>query len=172
MVAGLTALAVGLRASGAPAFSPAALAVYLALPVVLAAVAAARVRGPRRAAVLGLSGGLLYGAADLAVKAATVLYRDHGLAGPLASPWIAVTIAASCGAFFAFQRSLQCGRPVSTIALMTAGTNVVSIAGGFVVFGDALGPTPALAALHAAAFGLIGVATWRLAPSQAVVIAG
>jgi hypothetical protein len=50
---------------------------------------------------------------------------------------------------------------------MTAGTNVSSIAGGLIVFGDPLGRTPALAGAHALAFALVGVAAWLLAPSQA-----
>ena len=74
----------------------------------------------------------------------------------------------SVGAFFSFQRGLQDGRPVAVIALMTAATNAASIGGGFVVFGDPLGRTPALAAAHALGFALIGLAAWRLAPAQAV----
>jgi hypothetical protein len=171
IVAGLVLLAVGLHDPGhAAPFSPAALGGYLAALALLAAAAAAGVRGARRAAALGAAGGLLYGAADLAIKALTIVHREHGLAGALSSPWTAVAIAASCGAFFAFQRGLQAGRPVSVIALMTAATNLVSIAGGFVVFGDPLGRTPALAGLHVVAFVLIGVAAWLLAPSQAVVV--
>jgi hypothetical protein len=105
------------------------------------------------------------------VKALTIVHHAHGLAGVLSSGWTAVAIAASCGAFFAFQRGLQTGRPVSVIAVMTAATNLAAIAGGFVVFGDPLGRTPALAALHLVAFALIGLAAWWLAPSQAVVVA-
>ena len=172
IVAGLVLLALGLHGPGnAAAFSPAALAGYLALLALLAAVAAVAVSGERRAAALGAAGGVLYGAADVAIKALTVVDHEHGLAGALTSPWIVAATAASCGAFFAFQRGLQTGRPVSVIALMTAATNLVSIAGGFVVFGDPLGRTPAFAALHAIAFALIGVAAWWLAPSQAVVVA-
>jgi hypothetical protein len=162
IVAGLVLLAIGRHDPGnTAAVSPAARA---------AAVAAARVLGARRAAALGAAGGALYGAADLAIKALTIVHREHGLAAVLTSPWLAVAIAASCGAFFAFQRGLQSGRPVSVIALMTAATNLVSIGGGFVVFGDPLGRTPALAALHVVAFALIGVAAWWLAPSQAIVV--
>ena len=50
---------------------------------------------------------------------------------------------------------------------MTAATNVGSIAGAFVVLGDPLGRTPALAALHRLAFALVVAAAWRLAPVQA-----
>jgi hypothetical protein len=83
------------------------------------------------------------------------------------SPWLYTGLACTVGAFFAFQRGLQCARPVAVIALMTAATNVSSILGAFVVFGDPLGRTPLLAATHAVAFALVLVAAWRLAPAQA-----
>jgi hypothetical protein len=53
------------------------------------------------------------------------------------------------------------------IALMTTATNVSSIAGAFVVFGDPLGRTPGIAVLHALAFALVAASAWRLAPAQA-----
>ena len=53
---------------------------------------------------------------------------------------------------------------------MTAATNVSSIVGAFVVFGDALGRTPLLAGAHALAFVLVIVAAWRLAPAQAELV--
>jgi hypothetical protein len=49
---------------------------------------------------------------------------------------------------------------------MTAATNVSTILGGLVVFGDPLGATPALATLHVAAFVLVAAAAWRLVPAQ------
>jgi drug/metabolite transporter (DMT)-like permease len=71
---------------------------------------------------------------------------------------------ATAGAFFAFQRGLQTGRAVPVIVLMTAATTAVSILGGIVVFGDPLGPSHAIAALHVAAFLLVTVAAAVLAP--------
>jgi hypothetical protein len=114
--------------------------------------------------LLGAAGGLLYGAADLAIKALT------GLPAPLSArgaPWLCVAAVATAGAFFAFQRGLQGPRPLPVIALMTTATNVGSIAGAFVVFGDPLGRTPGLAAVHALAFALVAASAWRLAPTQA-----
>jgi hypothetical protein len=58
------------------------------------------------------------------------------------------------------------------IALMTAGTNVVSIIGGLVVFGDPLGHRPAMAVVHVLAFVVVALAAWLLAPAQAAVTAG
>jgi hypothetical protein len=172
MVAALVLLALGLHDTGRNAgFSSAGLAAYLAALVVPAAALVALVRGLGRPAALGVAGGLLYGAADLAVKALTGVASHHGAAGVLASAWLPVAVALTIAAFFAFQRGLQAGRPVTVIALMTAATNVGSIVGAFLVFGDRLGTSPALAAAHLAGFLLVGVAAWRLAPAQAALTA-
>jgi hypothetical protein len=42
----------------------------------------------------------------------------------------------------------------------------VAIAGGLVAYREPLGATPALAVVHAAAFLLVAVAAWLLAPAQ------
>lgn len=123
----------------------------------------------RRTQMLAAAGGVLYGAADVAIKALTGLVARRGLAAAATSPWLIVTIAASVGAFFCFQWALQSGKPMPVIALMTAGNNIVSIIGGLMVFGDPLGPRPAMVLLHVAAFGLIVFAAWLLAPAQAAV---
>jgi hypothetical protein len=139
-----------------------ALALWMGALAAGAGVLAVCATGARRPLALGVAGGLLYGAADLGLKAVTGL---HG--GVIDSPWLAAALLATAGAFFAFQRGLQSDRPLPVIALMTTATNVGSIAGAFVVFGDPLGRTPQLAALHAVAFLLVVVSAWRLAPAQA-----
>jgi hypothetical protein len=165
MVIALVLLSIGLAGGGRHAsFDHVALGAWLAGLVALAALLAMTTAGPRRPLALGLVGGLLYGAGDLALKAVTGL---HGAGTILTSPWTVAGLACTAGAFFAFQRGLQADRPVAVIALMTAATNVSSIAGAFVVFGDALGRTPLLATTHAVAFALVFVAAWRLAPAQA-----
>jgi hypothetical protein len=162
MVVALLLLALGLRGGGPhETFSAPALGGWIGGLGAVAAALAVRWRG--RAEALGLAGGLLYGAADLALKAATGLPT----AALLTSPWLPVALVATVGAFFAFQRGLQGDRPVAVIALMTAGTNVGSILGALVVLGEPLGRTPQLAALHALAFVLVVAAAWRLAPAQA-----
>jgi drug/metabolite transporter (DMT)-like permease len=166
MVVALVLLAVGLHARPATAPDPGRLVANLALLAVPAAALCARAGGARRPAALGLAGGLLYGAADLAIKAVTA-----SGAGVLLAAWLAAAALATAGAFFAFQRGLQTGRAVTVIALMTGATNLGSIAGGFVVFGDGVGPGPALGALHVAGFALVVLAAWRLAPSQAAISA-
>ncbi|MGZ6642762.1 MAG: hypothetical protein ACXVFT_13120 [Solirubrobacteraceae bacterium] len=155
-------LSVGLHGEGRHAHpDPVALAACAGALVAGAGLLAALVRGPGRAAALALAGGALYGAADLAIKALT------GDPRPLASPWLLVAALATTGAFFSFQRGLQLGRPVTAIALMTAATNVTSIGCAFIAFGDPLGRTPALAAIHALAFSLVALGAWWLAPAQA-----
>jgi hypothetical protein len=165
MVVALVLLCAGLHPVGRhAAFSGPVLAAYVAALAGGAGALALLVRGTARAAALGTAGGLLYGAADLAIKALT---GTHGAAGIAGSPWLPVAALSTAGAFFAFQRALQVGRPLTAIALMTAATNAGSVVGGFVVFGDPLGRTPLLAAMHAVAFALVGVAAWGLAPAQA-----
>ncbi len=125
----------------------------------------------RRAQMLAAAGGILYGAADVAIKALTGLVGHHGVSAAATSPWLIATIAASICAFFCFQRALQSGRPMPVIALMTAGNNVVSIIGGLAVFGDPLGHRPGMVLIHLAAFALIVLAAWLLAPAQAAIAA-
>jgi drug/metabolite transporter (DMT)-like permease len=125
----------------------------------------------RRTQMLAAAGGMLYGAADVAIKALTGLAGHHGMASAAKSPWLIATIAATIAAFFCFQRALQCGKPMPVIALMTAGNNIVSIIGGLVVFGDPLGHRPAMVLIHAAAFVAIVLAAWLLAPAQAAITA-
>jgi len=125
----------------------------------------------RRTHMLAAAGGILYGAADVAIKALTGLAAHHGVTAALTSPWLIAAVAASIGAFFCFQRALQSGKPMPVIALMTAGNNIVSIIGGMVVFADPLGHRPTIALAHLGAFALIVIAAWLLAPAQAAVTA-
>ncbi|MGO9908894.1 MAG: hypothetical protein ACLP4R_07990 [Solirubrobacteraceae bacterium] len=148
-------------------FRNAALGIYLSGSV--CAGACLLLIRQRRTYMLAAVGGILYGAADVAIKALTGLASHHGVTAALTSPWLIATIAASIGAFFCFQRALQSGKPMPMIALMTAGNNIVSIIGGVVVFADPLGHRPITELAHLAAFVLIVIAAWLLAPAQAAV---
>lgn len=171
MTLALVGLTVGLnRVGDHHHFTTAPLAAYLGV-LALVSAGLAFVGGDRRAHALGLAGGILYGGADVAIKGLTGIGEDEGFTHVLTSPWLLVAIATSLGAFFFFQRGLQTGRALPLIALMTAGTNVISIAGGFFVFGDPVGATTALSILHSACFVLVGVAAWMLAPAQAAFTA-
>ena len=171
MSAALVALSLGLHARPHSAhLVTAPLAAYLALAGAAAvALVAAPATPGRRAATLGAAGGVLYGAADLAIKTLTDLAARGGAAAVARSPWLPAAALATAGAFFCFQRALQTGRALPVIALMTATTNLVSIVGGLLVLGEPLGRTPALAALHVCAFLLMALAAWLLAPAQAAL---
>jgi uncharacterized membrane protein len=171
MSAALAALSLGLqaRAHSAHLATP-VLAAYLAAAGAVAVALAATPAAPaRRAATLGAAGGVLYGAADLAIKTLTDVAASGGAGAVARSPWLPAAAIATAGAFFCFQRALQTGRALPVIALMTATTNVVSILGGLLVLGEPLGRTPALAALHVCAFLVMGLAAWLLAPAQAAL---
>lgn len=162
MAAGLATLALGVHAPHEPAHPGAALGAFLAVCALLAAVIAIR----RGAVPLAVAAGLLYGAADTAIKALTIVSSRDGLGGALASAWLVTAVVTTAGAFFAFQRALQIGRPVTAIALMTASTYAVSIAAGVVLLGEPLGHG-VTGVLHAAAFAAVVAAAWVLAPIQA-----
>jgi hypothetical protein len=162
MIAGLVAVLAGLHERGAHGrFHGPGLGAYLFACAALAALLTWR--GEDRAEALGAAGGLLYGAADVAIKAITGLAARHGWAAALLSPWSVAAALLTAAAFFAFQRGMQRGRPVPVIALMTTASNVISVLGGLTVFGDPLGHAPAL---HAAGFAAIAVATAALAPAS------
>jgi hypothetical protein len=166
----LVVLLIGRGAVGVHShFHNGALAIYLSASV--AAGACLLLIKHRRTQMLAAAGGVLYGAADVAIKALTGLAAHHGMAAAAKSPWLIATVAATIGAFCCFQRALQCGRPMPVIALMTAGNNVVSIIGGLAVFGDPLGHQPVMVLIHVGAFVLIVFAAWLLAPAQAAVAA-
>ncbi len=167
----LAALSLGLhaRAHSVPV-TAGPLAAYLAAAgVVAVALAAAPAAPAMRAATLGAAGGVLYGAADLAIKTLTDVASRGGGGAVLRSPWLGAAALATAGAFFCFQRALQTGRALPVIALMTATTNLVSILGGLLVLGEPLGRTPVLGGLHAGALVLVGLSAWMLAPAQAAL---
>ena len=170
VLVGLLVLLMGQRGVGVHShFHNAALGIYLSGSV--CAGACLLLFRQRRTQMLAAAGGILYGTADVAIKALTGLAGQQGLTAVLASPWLIAAVVASIGAFFCFQRALQSGKPMPVIALMTAGNNIVSIIGGLVVFGDPLGQRPAMVLVHLGAFVLIVVAAWLLAPAQAAVTA-
>jgi multidrug transporter EmrE-like cation transporter len=167
LAAALALLSLGMRDHGAHgSFDTGALALFLAVAVA-ATVPLAAAPAARRPQALGVAGGALYGAADVTIKALTGIASRDGVAHMLLSPWLAVAALTTLGGAFCFQRGLQTGKALPVIALMTAATNALSIGAGFAVFGDPLGRTPALAAVHATALVAIVVAASRLAPAQA-----
>lgn len=168
MALALAALTLGV-ANGAVRVEPGALAAVAFLVPAAALPAALGVIGARlgRFDMLAAAGGALYGAADLAIKVLTGVYKAGGLAGVAGSAWLPVAAVLTAAAFFAFQRSLQGASPVTAIALMTAATYVTSIAGGLLLLHDPLGSGTALSLVHAAALAVVVGAAWVLSRSQA-----
>jgi hypothetical protein len=162
MAAGLATLTLGVHEPHRAALPGTALGVFLAACAVVALVVAAR----RTAMPLAIAGGLLYGAADTAIKALTLVDAHHGLGAALTSAWLPAAAVLTGGAFFAFQRALQLGRPVTAIALMTAATYVVSIAAGLAVLSEPLGHG-AIGILHVLVFAAVVAAACVLAPAPA-----
>ncbi|MFL5826527.1 MAG: hypothetical protein ACJ76V_08390 [Thermoleophilaceae bacterium] len=167
MVVGLACISLA-GTGGHEATSTATAATYTLLSAA-AAIALVLLPGGRRTGErLGLAGGLFYGAAMVAVKA--LAHAGHGDAlAVVASPWLEAALVLGAAGFFAFQRGLQVGPAIPVAALMMAGTNVVAVLAGFVVFGDPLGATPLLEAVRVAGFAAVGAATWLLAPAQVQV---
>jgi hypothetical protein len=169
MVAALAALAVGARPTAATASTATGSVLTFALVVAtMVMVLLARRRGPH---ALGAAAGALYGIGDIATKAATTAAHAGWLTSGVA-PWAVMLASSSVLAFFCFQRGLQLGTAVAVIALMTAVTNVVAVLGGVLAFGEPIGASPAVVALHAAALIAIVVGGWWLAPAQAAMIDG
>jgi hypothetical protein len=169
VVASLGLLCIGLGNPGLHATVDAPAMVGFLAAAGLAASVLARVRTASRPHALGLAGGTLYGAADVAVKALTGAAHSSGVGGVLVSPWLPAAAIATAAAFFAFQRGLQTDRAVPVISLMTAATTAVSVLGGFVVFGDPLGRSAPLVVLHLVAFALVALAAAILAPAAGAI---
>lgn len=86
--------------------------------------------------LLGLAAGILFGVADVSIKAITS--GTHGVLGYL-GPWTLIAVLTALGAFYASARSLQIGNAVGVIAATAAAANLLGIIGGITVFGDPLG---------------------------------
>src|SRR5215207_4546738 len=134
------------------------------------AIGALLITGPRIGApdhhhgvMLGAAAGVLFGVADVAIKALTGIAGD-GILGILLSPWLFVCIAASVIAFYASARGLQDGEAVPVIASTSTAANVSTIMGGIVVFGDPMPGDTLGIALQMFAFALVVVAALIVPP--------
>jgi hypothetical protein len=119
-------------------------------------------------AVLGAAAGTLMGTSDVAIKALTGAAGD-GLFAVMASPWLPVAVMAGALAFFASARGFQQGEAIPVIACTSTAANITCIAGGIVVFGDALAGG-ALLFIQIAAFGVVAAAS-LLTPTGRVATA-
>lgn len=163
--AGLMLLGITLPASHG-AHSHFSLAGMIAFEAALVSVGLLLVAGPRIGApvehhgfMLGASAGIMYGVADIAVKALSGLVGGAGPLG-LVSPWLLVAVIGSVGGFYASAKALQDGEPVPVIAVTSTACNVAGIIGGIVVFGDPLPADPVALVIQSLAFVLVIVAAW------------
>lgn len=118
-------------------FDGASLAFYVGLVSVLAIGLCVVVAGdtPRAGPVLAVAAGLLWGASDVTIKAASGDLGDRGIL-VLASPEGLAILVLSLVGFVVSARSLQIGPAVPVIAITNAAANVCTIASGPVIFGE------------------------------------
>lgn len=164
LVAALSLLGLGAGSPVARAVPVHALAVGVAIAALAAGALALARTGGRRGRLLGAAGGALYGAADAATKAVTMIHG--GLIAAVTSPWMVVLVLLCVAAFACFQRGLQIGPAVPVIAVMTGATNAVAIVIGLLVFGEPLGAAPAFAVMHVLAFAFAVAAGLTLVRAQ------
>ncbi|HMS71646.1 MAG TPA: hypothetical protein PKB03_01305 [Baekduia sp.] len=137
-------------------FTESTLWLYVGGATVLAVLAcAAVVAGPRWAGLgLGISCGLMWGASDVTIKAATSLLDDKGVLILLTPEAVIIAVLSLVG-FIIGARSLQLGPAVAVIAATTAAANVLTIASGSIVFGEPLPDNGLALAGRMLGFGLV-----------------
>jgi drug/metabolite transporter (DMT)-like permease len=105
-------------------------------------------------ALIGAASGVMFGIADIAVKA--MLGTAHtSILAALLSVWLPVAVGAGMLAQYVSARSLQTGDAVSVTALTGVAVTIINIIGGIIVFGDPLAHGPAGTLAEALAFALI-----------------
>ena len=167
---GLTAVGLMLLAVTMPASTGAhasySLAAMVSFEAALLGVGGLLIIGPRaigaaaehHGIALAAASGVLFGVCNVGVKALSGVVGDVGLVG-LVSPWTAVSLIASAGAFYASARSLQDGEAVEVIAITGTAASVACISGGILVFGDPMPGTTIGVVVQAVAFVLVIVAS-------------
>jgi len=108
-----------------------------------------RVRGSH-GVLLGAAAGVLLGVAHVAIKALTGTVPSDP--ATLLGPWTLIAVLAGIGAFYAFARGLQLGAAIPVIVLSSVASNIATILGGILVFGDPIGSDPLGIVTRAAAF--------------------
>lgn len=157
--AGLALLALTLEGGADEAYSDfevGTLVVYVGVLTTAAVLCCfgARHDGPRAGVVIGVAAGLLWGASDVAIKAATPGLEDDGLL-VLFTPLAATITVLSLVGFVVSARSLQLGPAVAVIALTSVAANVVTIASGPIVFAEPLPDGAGGLTLRILAFALV-----------------
>ncbi len=167
---GLTALGLMLLAVTMPTSTGAhdsfSIAAMVSFEAVLLGVGGLLIIGPQAVGAraehhgiaLAAASGVLFGVCNVSVKALSGIVGDAGLMG-LVSPWTAVALVGSFGAFYASARSLQDGEAVSVIAITGTAASISCISGGILVFGDPMPADTVGIVIQAIAFVLVIVAS-------------
>jgi len=121
-------------------------------------------------AALAVAAGAFYGAADAAIKAASIGIRFHGAS--VLTGWTLLAGLCTLGGFIAFQAALRNGDEVRPLTLMNAFTALAAVALGMAAFGEPLGSTPAAGVLHGLAILLVIVCVRPLAGAQQRLVEG
>ena len=117
---------------------------------------------PRAGPVLAVSAGLLWGASDVVIKAASADLPERGLLVLLTPEALAITVLSLVGLVVS-ARSLQIGPAVAVIAITNAAANVCTIASGPIVYGEPLPEDPLGVVVRVLAFTLV-IAAAALTP--------
>jgi multidrug transporter EmrE-like cation transporter len=110
----------------------------------------------RHGVLLGAAAGVLLGVAHVAIKALTGTVPSDPVT--LLGPWTLIAVLAGVGAFYGFARGLQLGAAIPVIVLSSVASNIATVLGGIIVFGDPIGSDPLAIATRATAFCAVIVA--------------
>ena len=121
-------------------------------------------------AALAIAAGAFYGAADAAIKAASIGIRFHGTS--VLSGWTLLAGLCTFGGFVAFQAALRDGDEVRPLTLMNAFTALAAVALGMAAFGEPLGSSPVSGVMHGLAILLVLACVRPLAGAQQRLVQG
>ena len=146
------------------AFDHASLYTYVGLVAALAIGLCFAVLGdtPRAGPLLAVAAGLLWGASDVTIKAASGSLADDGLLVLLTPEALVITVLSLVGLVVS-ARSLQLGPAVPIIAITNAAGNICTIASGPIIFGEPIPEDPLGVAIRILAFTLV-IAAAALTP--------
>ena len=165
IAAGLATLPIGFS-TARDRLDPGSLILALAVCAALATGAARPRAGWTRAIVAGI----FYGIADAAIKAVSLGLHRHGV-GAVVSGWTAVAAGGTFLGFLAFQSSLERdSAAVAPISLMNALAALVALAVGLGAFGESLGASPGVVAIHVLAIAIILAGVPVMAAAQAAIV--
>jgi hypothetical protein len=140
----LGATSVGAAGGASAGYSSSAMIVFEAAAVGIGAMLlVSGTIGSTRAGsgtLLGVAAGLLFGVANVSIKALTGTVPSDLLS--IVSPWTLVALLAGIASFFALARGLQIGDAIPVITLASVTANLGSVTGGILVFGDSMGDDP------------------------------